>query len=278
MTPLPQCAIDWPKLEISNPSYAIEGLQCLTVKSGHLRGRGDITVFLPAGISIQQPARIPLVILLHGVYGSHWAWALKGGAHRTAQSLIAAGEIPPMALAMPSDGLWGDGSGYLPHQNQDFEAWIAADVPAAVERAFPMIAGGPVFLAGLSMGGYGALRIGAKYGRRHFQAVSGLSSATRLSTLWEFVSEPRDQWLGVPQEAAVLDTILQNRHDLPALRFDCGSADILIEENRALHRQLLATSIPHVYQENEGGHNWEYWERHLADTLRFFAEQIETRA
>jgi S-formylglutathione hydrolase FrmB len=274
MTPLPPCAIDWPKLEISNPSYAIEGLHCLTVKSGHLKGRGDITAFLPEGISPQQPAAIPLVILLHGVYGSHWAWALKGGAHRTAQRLIADGEIPPMALAMPSDGLWGDGSGYIPHQNQNFEAWIASDVPAAVERAFPMVSGGPIFLAGLSMGGYGALRLGAKFGRSRFRAVSGLSSATRLSALWEFVTETREQWTGVPPEIAVLDAILQNRQNLPSLRFDCGSEDVLIEENRALHRQLLAAGIAHVYQENGGGHNWEYWERHLPDTLRFFAKFV----
>ena len=80
---------------------------------------------------------LPLVILLHGVYGSHWCWSLKGGAHRTADHLVRTGQIRPMVLAMPSDGLWGDGSGYLPHNARNFERWILDDVPKAVAEALP---------------------------------------------------------------------------------------------------------------------------------------------
>ncbi len=57
---------------------------------------------------------------------------------------------------------------------------------------------------------------------------------------------------------------------LPHLRFDCGSDDALIEHNRTLHRDLEAARIPHVYEEFSGGHTWDYWHAHLADTLRFF--------
>src|SRR3546814_20544624 len=94
----------------------------MTVKSASLGARADISLFVPdcvAGL-----ADVPIVILLHGVYGSHWAWALKGGAHLTAQRLIDEDTIPPLVLAMPSDGLWGDGSGYVPHRTRDFERWI----------------------------------------------------------------------------------------------------------------------------------------------------------
>ena len=108
-------------IEISEPRFEAEGLRLVTVKSRALGHRADLT-YVP-----QQAAtgtNIPLVILLHGVYGSHWAWSLKGGAHRTAARLIEAGDIPPLALAMPSDGLWGDGSGYFPHREANFERWI----------------------------------------------------------------------------------------------------------------------------------------------------------
>src|SRR3546814_9304706 len=99
----------------------------MTVKSAALVSRAYSSLFWPdcvAGL-----ADVPIVILLHGVYGSHWAWALKGGAHLTAQRLIDEDTIPPLVLAMPSDGLWGDGSGYVPHRTRDFERWIVEEVP-----------------------------------------------------------------------------------------------------------------------------------------------------
>src|SRR4051794_7566414 len=102
-------------IEVSDERFTGEGLRYVTVKSRALRQRADLTLFVPPGAS--SAANLPLVILLHGVYGSHWAWALKGGAHRTAMRLIDQGEIPSMVLAMPSDGLWGDGSGYLTHKD-----------------------------------------------------------------------------------------------------------------------------------------------------------------
>jgi S-formylglutathione hydrolase FrmB len=217
---------------------------------------------------------LPLVLLLHGVYGSHWAWALKGGAHVTAARLIERGEIPPMVLAMPSDGLWGDGSGYVRHASgQDYERFIVDDVPACAGQVLPGTIGAssPVFIAGLSMGGFGALRLGAKHPTR-FRGVSGHSSITHFSQMARFVEEPLSSY-GPPPDAeqSVLHWMELNRAQLPPVRFDCGTADPLIDENRQLHRELEARGIPHVYQEFPGGHEWPYWELHLADSLRFFA-------
>ena len=159
--------------EISDPRFESEGLRWITVKSPALRQRADMTVFVPRQAASAKD--VPCVILLHGVYGSHWAWALKGGAHRTARRLIEEGRIPPLVLAMPSDGLWGDGSGYLKHSTQNFEGWIIEEVPAAVRQAVPAVTErSPWFISGLSMGGFGALRIGAKYPDR-FRAVGGHS-------------------------------------------------------------------------------------------------------
>ena len=117
-------------IEVSDPRFEREHLRHVTVKSPALRARADLTVFVSPGVEAGQNP--PIVILLHGVYGSHWAWTLKGGVHRTALRLVEEGSIAPLILAMPSDGLWGDGSGYLPHSGQDFERWIVAEVPGAV--------------------------------------------------------------------------------------------------------------------------------------------------
>lgn len=262
--------LDWHKLELSDPRFERDGLRFVTIKSANLGGRGDVVLFVPA--EVKSSSEVPIVILLHGVYGSSWGWAMKGAAHLTAARLIAAGDIPPMVLAMPSDGLWGDGTGYVTHQSEkDYEAWIAADVPALVRRVVPETSEGPLFIAGLSMGGYGALRIAAKHGRQQFAAASSMSCCTRLEVMIERVTEPASAFAGVPQPTALLDTMLANRSNLPRLHFNCGTEDALLAQNRALHESLCRINVQHEYAEFSGGHTWAYWERHLEGSLRFFA-------
>lgn len=257
-------------VEVSDPRWERDGLRQVTVKSSALGQRADMSVFASQGCGPSAP----LVILLHGVYGSHWAWALKGGAHLTAQRLVDAGAMPPMVLAMPSDGLWGDGSGYLPHRTQDFERWIVEEVPHAVRHVVESVDDqSPVFIAGLSMGGMGALRIAGKYPGR-FRAASGHSSATRFEQLRDAVEERLASYTALEEDYSVLDALLRNRDQLPPIRFDCGRADWLLEPNRDLHRALEEAGVPHVYEEFEGGHEWSYWETHLEDTLRFFAKVL----
>ena len=251
---------------LSDPRFESDGLRCVTVKSPALRGRGDVTVWAADG---ERP--VALVVLLHGVYGSHWSWALQGGAHRTARRLMDAGEIPAFALAMPGDGLRGDGTGYLRHGDGiDYEGWVAGDVTAATRVALPGLdAAVPCFIAGLSMGGFGALRIGAKHHSR-FLGIAAHSSITHLAQMARFVEEDIAAFGADPGDASTLDAILAAREALPPLRFDCGIDDPLIADNRALHAALVEHGVAHTYEEFEGGHTWSYWETHLADTLRFF--------
>lgn len=244
-----------------------DGLRFITVKSAHLRARGDMSVFVPPG---SHAVPLPIVTLLHGVYGSCWVWPFKASAHRTAAKLIEAGEVKPFVLAMPSDGLWGDGSGYLPHAHADYDRWIVDDVPnALMEAGLPVAEASTRFISGLSMGGYGALRLGAKYPDR-FEAISGLSSITDFPQMKLFVEEDLSAY-DVPQnELSVAELMIRNKDRLPRVRFDCGSSDLLIEHNRKLHAQLDEAGVEHVYEEFPGGHEWPYWTKHLAKTLRFF--------
>jgi putative tributyrin esterase len=182
--------------------------------------------------------------------------------------------MSPMVLAMPSDGLWGDGSGYLPHRAQDFERWIVDDVPAAVRESVPQTSeGSPLFISGLSMGGFGALRLAGKYPER-FKAAGGHSSITHFNQFPQFVEEPLERYECAPENQSVLETLLKSKGRLPAIRFDCGSEDELIEHNRELSRSLKRAGVNHIYEEYPGGHSWGYWENHLADMLRFFAMQL----
>ena len=255
-------------LEVSDPQYEADGLRLVTVKSPALGNRADLTLWIPERL---PDAPVPLVILLHGVYGSHWAWAWKGGAHRTARDLIARGEIPPLVLAMPSDGLWGDGSGYVSHGREDFERWIVDEVPAAARQVVgDGRLGEKFFLSGLSMGGFGALRLGARHAGR-CAGISAHSAITAPEQMAQFVEEELASYHRAGPVESALDAILAHRGELPPLRFDCGLDDNLLEPNRQLHRGLLEHGIDHAYEEFPGGHEWDYWRDHLADTLRFFA-------
>ncbi len=176
-------------IEISNPVFEQQQLRFLTVKTNSLKGRGDICIFVPRETAEVQ--HLPVCLLLHGVYGSAWNWAFNAGVHTKAQQMIDNGEIAPVMIAMPSDGLWGDGSAYLPHHSLDFEKWIAADVPEVLISSFPQVSEqSAFFIAGLSMGGFGALRIGAKYHQR-FRGMAGHSSVTELGQMSKFVEELR---------------------------------------------------------------------------------------
>lgn len=260
-------------IEVSDSRFERDGLRHVTFKSRALAARADVTLFVPKGVT----SATPVVTLLHGVYGSHWAWALKGGVHVTAARLIAAGEMPAMVIAMPSDGLWGDGSGYVRHRahasRADYEAFVADEVPAVVGRVTG--AAGAGFIAGLSMGGFGALRIGAKYGRDRYRAAAGHSSITEFKQLARFVEEPLSAYGAIgAEEQSVLETMLVHREALPAIRFVCGTEDPLIEENRALHRALVKFKVPHEYLEEAGGHEWGYWARRIEETLRWFGSLV----
>lgn len=243
-------------------------LKFVTVKSSALTGRGDITLYTPT--DFPNGKRLPVILLLHGVYGSHWSWAMKGSAHTTLQSMIDENLIPPMILAMPSDGLWGDGSGYVAHSGKDFEQWIVNDVPRAVSEVTGNPLEAPHFISGLSMGGFGAMRLGARYPSR-FRAFTGHSSITDLEQMSLFVEEDLSHYhSNNPNDQSVLDTLLENQSTLRPFRFDCGEDDILIEQNRKLSNELEKNGIDFIYEEFPGEHDWPYWIEHIRKTFLFF--------
>ena len=256
-------------VRISDPRFESDHLRFITVKSKNLKGRGNICVFVPPNTAVDT---LPIVILLHGVYGSALSWSQQAGAHRTANRLINSGQITPMILVMPSDGLWGDGSAYLPHATKNFEKWISEDVPDVVRMHIPQAANSTaLFISGLSMGGFGSLTIGAKNPDK-FKAIAAHSALTSLEQMGLFVEEPLSAFRQKnPMNEDVFLTMQAHQATLPPVRFDCGKNDLLIEPNRQLHQQLTNHAIPHLYEEFEGSHEWPYWEAHLQDSLLFFS-------
>lgn len=256
------------RIGISDPNYEVENLRYLTVHSTYLIGRGDITVFVPP--DTEGLSNLPVVVLLHGVYASHWAWTRQMNVHNVALGLIDRKEIPPMVLVMPSDGLWGEGTAYLPHSGYDYEKWIVDDVIKAITMKILQVSEtSKIFISGLSMGGYGALRIGSKY-NDIFMAFSGHSSITDLYQMSIFVNEEISRYNPANKDESIFNYLKNHKEKFPRFRFDCGKDDPLIEHNRKLHEQLNFLQIAHTYEEFEGGHTAEYWQQHIVRTLLFF--------
>ena len=259
-------------IEISDPALENEHLRCVTVKSAALGGRGDVTLWVPPSQEIKL-----LLILLHGVYNSHWAWSLKAGVHRVAQALLDAGEIPPMVIAMPSDGLGRDGSAYLTFPGaQDVEKWIVEEVPAIAHLAAPNLTAECKGLdRRLFHGRIRSAPAWREIPQAAFISVSAHSAITDIHEMEKFVAEPLSDYLACApaEELSALYWMRKHRDCLPRLRFDCGIDDLLIEGNRSLHGALEAESIPHIYQEFAGGHEWPYWQNHIASTLRFVSQE-----
>lgn len=247
-----------------------KGLSHITVKSKALGRRADVTAFVPD--DVEEGTLMPIVTLLHGVYGSHWAWAFKGEAHLTARTLMAQKLIPPMVLLMPSDGHWGDGSGYVPHTDANYEQWIVEEVPTiAYQLANACSPASPRYLAGLSMGGFAALRLGAKYPSL-FRAISAHSSATHINQLASLIEETTDGWSSQAFDQDVFAALEEAKGSLPRIRFDCGTRDQLLAANRILHQKMESAGIAHIYEELPGAHDWDYWKSNLYRSLMFFAQ------
>jgi S-formylglutathione hydrolase FrmB len=173
--------------------------------------------------------------------------------------------------------LFGLGSGYVKHAAGDFRAWILDEIPLLAATALDAVSPeSPLALAGLSMGGFGALLLGARHGDR-VRAVAGLSSITDFSQMKMFVGDISGYDVA-DDDRSVLDAILANRSALPAIHFDCGDTDPLIEPNRALHAALVDAGVDHSYVEYPGGHEWPYWESHIGAALQFVSAAVANEA
>jgi S-formylglutathione hydrolase FrmB len=253
----------------SYPKFESEGLHLITVKSPALKGRGDITIFKPG----QLPENISVVILLHGVGSSHWAWTHCAGVHRTAKKMIADKLIEPMLLVMPSDGMWGDGSGYINHE-KNYEDWIIKDVVDVIKETYSCVtAKSKFFVSGFSMGGYGALLLGAKY-PSFFSGMSGLASITKFDQMKRFIEEELIDFKAEKSQIPdLINVLVKNKNQLPTFRLDCPTECGLLPYNQLLHEELLKAKIPHGFEIHQGIHEWDFCEREIHRSLILFNQK-----
>lgn len=157
----------------------------------------------------------------------------------------------------------------------DYEDYLIRDLMPEVERLFP-VRRDRWAIGGLSMGGYGAVRLGLLYPDR-FASIYAHSSA-----VWD-AARFRERIPGLSDEVAAQADIYPyaertaGASNRPTLTFDCGLEDPLLPDNRAFHDYLDEIGYPHTYLEFPGGHTWDYWNEHVQEALARHAQVVGVR-
>lgn len=209
----------------------------------------------------------PVMYLLHGLSDDYTIWLRRTSIERYVQDV-------PLIVVMP-DG----GRGFYSNARQGYayDTAIAVELTDRMDRTFPTLAKREGrCLTGLSMGGYGALRLALTHSERFCSAVSH-SGALGFGHGWgendryrndEFARIIGPDPEGGPDDLYTLAAkVAPSRR--PALRFDCGVEDRLIGDNRAFHAFLDSVNIAHEYEEFPGAHEWGYWDRHVQEAIAF---------
>jgi S-formylglutathione hydrolase FrmB len=235
-------------------------------------------ILLPCGYQTGS-GRFPALYLLHGLYGDYLNWDTRTNLERYAQKY-------ELIVVMPDAGdSWYTNSGT--DSKDRFEDYIAKDLVAEIDGKFRTLRSRHArAIAGLSMGGYGALKIALRY-HDDFAFAGSLSGALNApQDLGDHQPAFRDQLLKVfgPPGSVVrannnMFSLLQsaNAKDLPYFYVACGSADDFLPVNREFVAQLASRGAAYEYHETAGGHAWDYWDRSLQDLLRAVADVVSNQ-
>ena len=225
---------------------------------------------MPGG---EARAQYPTLYLLHGLSDDHTIWMRRTSIERYA----AARNI---AVVMPAVGR----SFYQNMANgANYWTFLSEELPALCQQWFPL---SPKrednFAAGLSMGGYGALRLGLARPDQ-FAAAASLSGALDLARRlreagkegsrmgkaeWTGIFGPELKGEGTEADLHFLaEKVAASPQPRPRIYICCGTEDELLADNRAFHRHLDGLHLEHTYEEGPGQHEWGYWDAQIQRVL-----------
>jgi putative tributyrin esterase len=279
-------------------------------------------VYLPRSYDSDTTRRFPVAIYLHGLYGRETDW-LRHGRMRETMDPLTQGGLPEMIVVMPDgdDGWWTTWHTLADvaacrrarrDENADtycvpwpkYDDYVARDLVAHVDSMYRTLAFRQArAIAGLSMGGYGAITLAARY-PEVFVAAASHSGVLRPLWLTDSVP-PRDartpaeiraageslaRW-ELMRPAFGPDSVSWTARDparlvrqcqarecqLPALYVDCGTEDRRLAMSRAFRDAVASTGVALEYVEAPGTHSWAYWSAMLPRSLAFLGAQLSTQ-
>ncbi len=246
--------------------------------SNVLRMSTEITVILPQqeqGIGMvgsQSTQPYPVLWLLHGMSDDHTTWLRRTSIERYVSDLGLAVVMPNAHLSFYEN--MKNGVPYRTYLTEELPAFLATLFPLSQKRE-------DQFVAGLSMGGYGALLLGLH--RPDFYAAIGCFSSGNLVYHTPSLEDNatnnsylRCNWgvaciedlIGTEADIDVLATrVVEEKKPLPAIYHVCGSEDFLLQS--AHHTRDFFTNSPFAYHyvEARGAHEWSFWDFWVQDFL-----------
>jgi putative tributyrin esterase len=233
-------------------------------------------LYLPANYDekSQKDSRFAVVYLLHGLSGhfDNWQVFAKLEAHAKNFKFI---------IVMPEgDNGWYTDSATI--SNDKYESYIVKELIPEIDKKFRTKAlRQDRAIAGLSMGGYGALKFGFKYPDL-FVLAGSFSGALGITDVTDKNSEP---WVSKSVMSVYGEAESETRKSndlfalvkllsadqikkLPFIYQDCGTEDFLIKNNRDFVALLAEKKIPHEYRELPGVHDWKFWDSQVQEFLR----------
>ncbi len=219
----------------------------------------------------RQPGESPpCLLLLHGLSDDHTIWQRRTSIERYAAPLGLAVVMPNVHRSFYTDMRRG----------YPYWTFISEELPAVLKDLLHLQPPRErSFVAGLSMGGYGAFKLALRCPER-FAAAASLSGALDVAARlpnettapnvardWELIygdathPEPEDDLFALATRAA------QQSNPLPNLYAWCGTEDFLYQHNLRFRDRLAALGIPLTYEESTGDHNWACWDRMIQRVL-----------
>lgn len=204
--------------------------------------------------------------LLHGLLGNYTDWVSQTRIQKWA-------EEKNLAVVMPS----GDNAFYFNSRTpwNDYGTFIGEELVEVTRRMFPLSEKREdTFIAGLSMGGFGALRNGIVYSET-FGYVGALSSAVHI---FEVTSEKANIGLFDNIEEAsktnknprvAVEELLSEKRHIPKFYMACGTKDDLMPANVAFRDFLQKKGIEVIWDEEDYGHDWDFWDSQIKKILNW---------
>jgi putative tributyrin esterase len=229
----------------------------------------SMTVILPQETSAQigLSGRIrtgghPVLYLLHGLSDDHTIWSRRTSIERYVAPLGLAVVMPQVHRSFYTDE----------HIGNRYWTFVSEELPR-VMRSFFRLSGPPedTFVAGLSMGGYGAFKLALTHPDRYAAAAS-LSGALDVA---ELAGRPERSELferafgGAPGPADDLAALLAaaDAGSLPPLYVSCGTEDELLPMNRRFAAEAEAAGARVTADFRPGEHEWGLWDAVIREVI-----------
>jgi putative tributyrin esterase len=237
-----------------------------------------VKVNLPLNIILPDPgpmgnkpvAARKVLYLLHGLGDDGSAWQRYTSIESTANAY-------GLIVVMPSIGR----SFYTDMPNgQAYFTYLVEELPHYLDNIFGLKPSREdTFIAGNSMGGYGAFKAAFLHPELYGAAAS-FSGALSLEFIKAYPDDPRlfefrhifgdlEHLSGTTHDPSTwFSQAAQNPGSLPRLFMSCGLDDDLLPLNRMVKQALINANIPVEYSEEKAGHEWSFWD---AQIKRFMA-------